>query len=60
MATNAGSIHIKDSLNRCQLNVTVRGMRAWRIRCWIGTRLIALAAAIMWMPIKVEYEWIDN
>ena len=38
------------------LNVTLHGMTELKIRCWIGIKLIKLAASIMGMGVKVNNE----
>lgn len=54
MASNIASIPIKSVLKNATLNVRLTGVKRWRVRLWIGMRLIRLAAWIMWMNIEIS------
>lgn len=55
-------IHMSDVTERITLNVAyrVRGIAAFKVRAWLGCRLIIIAAHIMGMGVKIEAEHTDG
>jgi hypothetical protein len=42
----------KDLGNRMTIDVKIADYGQWKIRIWIGTKLVQLAAWIMWVNVK--------
>ena len=47
-------VKVSDALREITLEVKIVGFRSWRIRLWIGTRLLQLAAWVIGCGIKIE------
>ncbi len=44
----------KQLANKVTVSVKLKNINQWRVRIWIGTRLMRLAALIMWVDIEIE------
>jgi hypothetical protein len=47
-------IPVSSVTNRLTVNIEVTGLRVWRVRLWLGTHLIGLAARVMGCNIHVD------
>jgi len=50
----AVDLDAKELATMITLRVRIRRMRRWRVRLWIGCRLIRLASWVMWVPVEIE------
>ena len=54
MASTHVKIPIGPLMRRATICVDVTGVRTWRLRLWVGMRLIALAAIVMGCGIRFD------
>ena len=47
-------VDMEDIARRIGITVNLRGLTQWKLRVWIGTQLIRLAAWVMWVNIEFE------
>lgn len=48
------NVHVPSLMNAVTMNVTLTGVREWRIRLWLGVKLITLAARVIGCGIVVD------
>ena len=50
------NISAQSIMNNVTMNVTVSGLRAWRMRLWLGAQFIKLAAFVMGCGFHIEMD----
>jgi len=56
MAIDAGTVNVPIGrvMNRVTLNVNVTGLRRFRMRMWLATRLLGIGAALLGCNIQIH------
>ena len=50
----APEIKVSEALKEITIEVKIVGFRSWRVRLWIGTQLLQLAAWVIGCGIDIE------
>lgn len=54
MASADMNVPMSDVMKQCTVNVRLTGVRVWRVRLWIGCKLIKLASLVMGCGIRMD------
>lgn len=56
----SANIHMRDVMSNVTMTVTIRGVRGHRVRFWIGSRLVALAAYVLGCRVEILGAAVDG
>jgi hypothetical protein len=48
-------IDMKNVAKKWNVEIKLKNIKQWRFRVWVGTKIIELAAWVLWSDIEIEF-----